>query len=627
MRDLRTAFMDMLPDIPLNTIDRYPSFPMFNMSIKIMIWNVQGAGSQAFLTMLRELIRINKPTILALVETHISGETAQKVCDRIGFSGQFRVDAQGFRGGIWLFWRTDSVAVKVLDSHTQHITVEISKVGERPWVFSAIYASPDCNLRKELWEALEQAKRNFTGPWILGGDFNDTTSMSERVGNGGTEMQRRCRNFANWVESNGLIELQFSGPNHTWSRGDSAATYKAARLDRFLCNDEWRMRFDNAAVRHLPKSNSDHCPIIVSSGGFAPIPASLRPFRFQAAWLSHEKFDEFVTSNWDKSAPIVPFQTEFASKLCNWNRETFHNIFRKKAELWARIEGVQKRLSMKWERKWIKLEAKLRRELDDVLHEEEMIWFQKSRLEAIKDGDRNTKYFHLATVIRRHRNRVDMLQDKTGAWITEPSKLRELVVQYWSDLFTEEEPNFDTNNFSKGSFPLLTSRELEALTRPYAQCEVVLAIKSMQAFKAPGPDGFQPLFYQRYWDVVRESVTKVVLDVVNGKDFPADLNKAFLVLIPKVDCPQQVSQFRPIGLCNIIYKAATKVLVNRLKPILPSLISPTQGSFVPNRQITDNIIIVQEMLHSMRKKQGEVGYMAIKIDFEKAYDRLRWSFI
>lgn len=174
---------------------------------------------------------------------------------------------------------------------------------------------------------------------------------------------------------------------------------------------------------------------------------------------------------------------------------------------------------------------------------------------------------------------------------------------------------------------MMTSRDIEALNRPYAPCEVVLAIKSTQAFKAPGPDGFRPLFYQRYWDVVQESVSKLVLDVVSGRDFPDELNRAFLVLIPKIETPQNVTQFRPIGLCNIVYKAATKVIVNRLKPVLPSLISPTQCSFVPRRQITDNVIIVQEMLHTMRRKQGKVGYMAIKIDFEKAYDRLRWSFI
>lgn len=149
----------------------------------------------------------------------------------------------------------------------------------------------------------------------------------------------------------------------------------------------------------------------------------------------------------------------------------------------------------------------------------------------------------------------------------------------------------------------------------------------MQPYIAPGPDGSQPVFYQRFWDLVKPNVVGIVKEVLEGRDFPLGLNNAFLVLIPKVDVPQGAKQFRPIGLCNIVYKLVTKVIVNRLKPVLPTLISPTECSFVPNRQITDNVIIVQEMLHTMRNKKGKVGYMAVKIDFEKAYDRLRWSFI
>ncbi|XP_021835438.2 uncharacterized protein [Spinacia oleracea] len=220
-----------------------------------------------------------------------------------------------------------------------------------------------------------------------------------------------------------------------------------------------------------------------------------------------------------------------------------------------------------------------------------------------------------------------MMRSDDGSWASNPDEIKSMVVQYWYTLFTEEHPNYSVSNFSVGDFPMMSAREHESLCHPYAQCEVVRDIKSMQAFKSPRPDDFQLLIYLRYWDIMQPNVTKLVLDVVSGREFPDDFNRAFLVLNPKVESPEMVTQFRPIGLCNIVYKIATKIIVNRLKQVLPSLISPTQCSFVPHRQIIDNEIIVHEMLHTMRKKQGSMGYMALKIDFEKAYDRLRWSFL
>ncbi|XP_056694850.1 uncharacterized protein [Spinacia oleracea] len=300
------------------------------MSIKILMWNVQGAGKQAFMATLKEIIRINNPTVIVLVETHLSGEKAQRVCDRIGFSGQTRVEAQGFSGGIWLFWKEEEVSVTPFEAHGQHLTIEIAKIGDTPWLFSAVYASPDSIARRELWKALEYAKQNFSGPWLLTGDFNETRTMDERHGVGGSEMQRRCINFSNWMESNGLIDLGFSGPRYTWFRGDTPSTFKAARLDRFMANEEWHLKFEDAAVKHLPKACSDHCPIILSTNGFAPIPMVLKPFRFQAAWLTHEKFEEFISANWNNSVPLIPFLAEFSSRLNVWNKEIFHNIFRKK---------------------------------------------------------------------------------------------------------------------------------------------------------------------------------------------------------------------------------------------------------------------------------------------------------
>lgn len=331
MRALRELFLARMPRIPLREYDRYPQFPMFNMSIKILIWNVQGVGNK--IAVIRDLVRINQPTMLVLVETHLSGEQADNVCNRIGFSGKFRVEAQGFAGGIWMFWKAEEIIVSSYGSNSQHLTVEIKKTGDDGWLFSAVYASPDSTMKRELWSELEHIRRSYEGPWLLAGDFNDTVCMSERNGVDSSEMQRRCQNFANWIANNELIDLGFSGPAHTWFRGHSEDTFKSAWLDRGLVNEEWRLKFTEGNLRNLPKSSSDHCPILISSTGFAPVPRAVRPFRFQAAWLNHEKFHEFVMNNWVSSAPIVPFLKSFASKIQTWNREEFYNIFRKKSEL------------------------------------------------------------------------------------------------------------------------------------------------------------------------------------------------------------------------------------------------------------------------------------------------------
>ena len=118
-----------------------------------------------------------------------------------------------------------------------------------------------------------------------------------------------------------------------------------------------------------------------------------------------------------------------------------------------------------------------------------------------------------------------------------------------------------------------------------------------------------------------------VFKVFQSSTMPPHLNETLITLIPKHPGADCLASFRPISLCNTVYKMVTKIIVKRLRPCLPKLISPLQTAFVPRRMGLDNMIIAQELIHTMTLKKGKTGFMAIKIDLEKAYDRLKWHFI
>ena len=157
--------------------------------------------------------------------------------------------------------------------------------------------------------------------------------------------------------------------------------------------------------------------------------------------------------------------------------------------------------------------------------------------------------------------------------------------------------------------------------------EIKAALWSFKPFKAPGPEGLHAGFFQRFWLVVGSSVMEEIKRIFIEKKVPEYLNTTHLALIPKIQGPETLGNYRPISLCNTVYIVLTKIIVARLRPFLGKLISPLQMAFVPGRKGMDNVIIAQEIIHSLSRKKGNTGYMAIKIDLEKAYDKLEWSFV
>ena len=182
---------------------------------------------------------------------------------------------------------------------------------------------------------------------------------------------------------------------------------------------------------------------------------------------------------------------------------------------------------------------------------------------------------------------------------TDEEEISKILIDYYQNLFTSASPS-NMEEVLMAVPIVITDEQNAMLSAEFAKNEVEKAIQQMAPLKAPGPDGLPPLFYQKFWPSIGEDVSKAVLNCLNSGSIPSSINRTFITLIPKVKSPSVVSEFRPISLCNVIYKIVSKVVANRLKKVLPFIISDSQSAFQSNKAISDNILVAFELLHHMK---------------------------
>ena len=310
--------------------------------------------------------------------------------------------------------------------------------------------------------------------------------------------------------------------------------------------------------------------------------------------------------------------------LKTWSRDHFGNVKRqiakKKEALWKAEEATMNGGSYD-------LVVSLKRELNILLDKESRMWKQRARTQWMAQGDNNTKYFHAVATKRKRRNFIKGIRDEGGTWQSDEGVVSNVFVEHYTKLFSTFTVH-DLDRVLEGVKQVVTESMNEELTKPYNREEVVTAINQMAPSKAPSPDGMPPLFYQSFWSSVGFDVTDAALSCLNTSTILKSINHTFITLIPKVSNPENVSEFRPISLCNVLYKIISKVIANRLKPLLNSIVSEAQSAFTADRLITANILIAFESLHYMKSQcSGKEGFMALKLDMSKAYDRVEWQFL
>ncbi|CAI9772095.1 unnamed protein product [Fraxinus pennsylvanica] len=182
-------------------------------------------------------------------------------------------------------------------------------------------------------------------------------------------------------------------------------------------------------------------------------------------------------------------------------------------------------------------------------------------------------FFPCYTFPEEKTNMITKLLDDQDCW-QEEDVCNNLIINYYSDLFSSTGSNNHDAILNKMENKLTPDMN-NNLIQPFTTVEVAQALKEMHPTKALGPDCMPPLFFQRFWPNIGSSITNVVLHALNTREFPSDLNHTFITLIPKTENPQRVKDFKPISLCNVMYKLVSKVVANRIKIVISIVISET----------------------------------------------------
>ena len=259
----------------------------------------------------------------------------------------------------------------------------------------------------------------------------------------------------------------------------------------------------------------------------------------------------------------------------------------------AYLNGIRKTIAIRPSLNLLELEKHLHRELETILDQERDIWALKSRVNWLIMGDRNTSFYHISTLVRRSRNRILSIKNSVGEWLYEERDIMEHIRGGFKSLFCSSLALSERNPLPLVQGQAFLSKEnCESLSIEITEEDIKSTLWLMKPFKPPGPDGIHAGFYQRFWSVVRKSMVKEIKEIFSKKKIPKYLNKTLIALIPKIQGPETLGNYRPISLCNTIYKVISKIIIAQIRPFLDKLVSPLQTTFVLGRKGIDNAIIV-----------------------------------
>jgi len=557
----------------------------------VLSLNIRGIGGPLKAASFRRLLENTKPDLIFLQETLASDLLSRD------FLHLFRpnwisaaASSLGNSGGLLVAWNPDILSLRSFMSKGGILLIGLYQPTRQEMSFLNVYGP--CSNRPHFWKQLAESGLLALPNLILGGDLNIILSADEHWG--GPFLQGHLEaSYRALFAANNLTDIKPSCLAPTWRNGRSGNEAIARRLDRFLVAEAYLTSATCPSSWVEFSFFLDNAPILLQLT--PPLLHRSFPYKFNHHWLEHDDYSALVHQVWrdncfmEESNPqrrLVWKLQVLKQNLKRWFAELKLAQSSQLTDLDSRIKVFiqQAAQSTLTEADSASLSA-LERNRSSILREQELAWRLRSRATWLKSGDSNTKYFHNLASLNRSKKSIWSIDSEERGTVRGIEEIKAEAVSFFKSQYKASSAlNLPDKITTAGLYPTyFSTEEVTEIYNPVTLSEIKDILIHFKRERSPGPDGWTTEFFIFFFDLVGEDLLQMVEDSRLKGHISGSLNSTFLVLIPKTDSSLSFNDYRPISLCNLVYKLISKVIANQIKPFLGRRLSADQLGFLKGR--------------------------------------------